>query len=90
VSEGDQWARWPTKFTRPIRHGQALRHRTAGGGGYGDPRERDPVKVLDDVRDGKVTIEGAARDYGVKIINKPLRVDATATAALRCRAASKA
>ena len=38
-----------------------------GGGGYGDPWTRDPQRVLDDVVNGYVTIEGAARDYGVVI-----------------------
>ena len=38
-----------------------------GGGGYGDPRTRDPERVLDDVVNGYVSIEGAARDYGVVV-----------------------
>jgi N-methylhydantoinase B len=38
-----------------------------GGGGYGDPRERDPQRVLADVVDGYVSIEAAERDYGVRI-----------------------
>jgi N-methylhydantoinase B len=38
-----------------------------GGGGYFDPFERDPKLVLEDVIEGYVTLEGAERDYGVKI-----------------------
>ncbi|MCC6176417.1 MAG: hydantoinase B/oxoprolinase family protein [Chloroflexi bacterium] len=38
-----------------------------GGGGYYDPFGRDPERVLDDVILGYVTLEGAERDYGVKI-----------------------
>lgn len=38
-----------------------------GGGGYGDPRTRAPERVLDDVVNGYVSIEGAARDYGVVV-----------------------
>jgi N-methylhydantoinase B len=38
---------------------------TGGGGGFGDPRERDPERVRADVRDGYVSVEAAARDYGV-------------------------
>jgi N-methylhydantoinase B len=59
-----------------------------GGGGWGDPLERDPDQVRQDVRDGYVTFEGAARDYGV-VVRGDLRhpeqisVDADATAALR-------
>ena len=35
------------------------------GGGYGDPLERDPQKVLDDVLDGFITVDHARDDYGV-------------------------
>jgi N-methylhydantoinase B len=38
-----------------------------GGGGYFDPFEREPWRVLEDVAHGYVTIEAAERDYGVKI-----------------------
>jgi N-methylhydantoinase B len=38
-----------------------------GGGGFGDPRARDPQRVLDDVLDGLITVEDARRDYGVAI-----------------------
>src|SRR6516165_4706004 len=40
-----------------------------GGGGVGNPRERDPGQVLDDVLDGLITAEDAKRDYGVVISN---------------------
>jgi N-methylhydantoinase B len=55
--------------------------RTSGGGGLGPPAARDPQLVLTDVRSGKVSVEGAARDYGVVIDGD--RVDDTATAELR-------
>ena len=45
------------KFTRP----------TAGGGGYGDPMERDPEHVLNDVIDEYVSVKRAELDYGVVI-----------------------
>jgi N-methylhydantoinase B len=38
-----------------------------GGGGYGDPFERDPERVLGDVVNGYVSIEAAEREYGVSI-----------------------
>jgi N-methylhydantoinase B len=38
-----------------------------GGGGFGDPRIRDPQRVREDVRDGLITAEAARRDYGVAI-----------------------
>ncbi len=36
----------------------------AGGGGYGDPRQRDPEAIRRDLREGYITPEGARRDYG--------------------------
>jgi N-methylhydantoinase B len=48
-----------------------LRYLTNAGGGFGDPFERDPERVKRDVRDGYVTIEGAARDYGVVVTGDP-------------------
>lgn len=47
--------------------GTRLRQVTAGGGGYGDPYLREPERVLEDVLDGKVSITGALRDYGVRL-----------------------
>jgi N-methylhydantoinase B len=38
-----------------------------GGGGYGDPRERPPARVAEDVRNGFVSRDAALRDYGVEI-----------------------
>ena len=77
------WEQLPTKFTRTLEKGQAFRHITAGGGGYGDPRARDPLAVLDDVRNGKVSAESALAHYGVALLRDPWRVDPVATAALR-------
>ncbi len=62
--------------------------RTPGGGGYGDPLERDPARVRRDVARGYFTAEDAERDYGVVLHGAPLAVDATATA--RARAARRA
>ncbi len=49
----------------PIARGQRIMYDYGGGGGWGDPLERDPEAVLDDVLDEYVSIEGARRDYGV-------------------------
>jgi N-methylhydantoinase B len=46
-----------------IRRGQKVRLETPGGGGFGDPRERDPERIERDVRLGYVTREAAERDY---------------------------
>ncbi len=45
-----------------------------GGGGYGNPLERDPQLVLDDVVNGYVSIESAKKNYGV-VINYQGKVD---------------
>ncbi|MDP2727130.1 MAG: hydantoinase B/oxoprolinase family protein [Dehalococcoidia bacterium] len=57
----------------------------SGGGGFGDPLERDPNLVLKDIRDGYVTV-GMARDaYGVVIDEQATKVDEKATADQRKR-----
>ena len=54
----------PSMFSTTIDAGDVYVHRTAGGGGWGDPRERDPKAIEEDVLDGKVS-EAAARElYG--------------------------
>jgi N-methylhydantoinase B len=58
--------RLPTRYADfPLKDGDIFRLDTPGGGGYGDPLTRDPAKVLADVREGMVTPEVAAREYGV-------------------------
>ncbi|MFQ5859020.1 MAG: hypothetical protein ACE5LU_25755 [Anaerolineae bacterium] len=57
--------------------------RLPGAGGYGDPLERGPALVLRDVRDGKVSLEAARRDYGVIIDPETWTVDEAATADCR-------
>jgi len=47
---------------------------TGGGGGFGNPLERDPERVVADVRDGYVSVDAAARDYGVVIDPETLEV----------------
>jgi N-methylhydantoinase B len=47
--------------------GQRVQLNGPGGGGYGDPLQRSPELVLDDVVNGYVSQEAAAREYGVTI-----------------------
>jgi N-methylhydantoinase B len=54
----------PSMFSTTIQAGDVYVHRTAGGGGWGDPRLRDPAAVAEDVADGKVTPEAAKELYG--------------------------
>ncbi len=61
---------------------------TAGGGGYGNPYERDPELVLSDVLEEYVSIDAARRDYGV-VITSRMKVDKEATEKLRTELKSK-
>jgi N-methylhydantoinase B len=70
------------KLTR----GARVRLESPGGGGYGDPRARDPALVARDVRLGYVSPEAARRDYGVAL-GPDGALDASATARLRREAA---
>jgi N-methylhydantoinase B len=76
-----------TAFYVPHEPGESYEYRYGGGGGWGDPLERDPAKVLDDVLDEYVSVEGARRDYGVVLTGTlaelDLAVDAVATERLR-------
>jgi N-methylhydantoinase B len=65
-----------------LRKGDALRMRSGGGGGFGDPRLRDAAIVAHDVAEEYVSREAAARDYGV-VVDAEGRLDAAATARLR-------
>jgi N-methylhydantoinase B len=83
LGKNGEWSPLPTKFVRHLDHGDVISHVNPGAGGYGDPFERDPQKVLADVRNGKVSAEAAERDYGVRVVDRPWRVDEAATRTLR-------
>src|SRR5262245_42224633 len=65
-----------------LKRGDLLSVEFAGGGGWGDPRERDPVRVRDDVARGYVSLQSARDDYGV-VLTDAADVDAAGTAELR-------
>jgi hypothetical protein len=67
-----------------MQRGDVLVLRTGGGGGYGDPRQREPERVAEDVRQGLISAEDAETDYGV-IIGDDGVTDLQATAELRAR-----
>jgi N-methylhydantoinase B len=69
--------------------GNVIQFHSAGGGGYGDPLERDPQAVEQDVFNEYVSIEQARRDYGVVIDSKTLKVDLKETEKLRSRKRSE-
>ena len=63
--------------------GDLVRIYTGGGGGWGDPLERDANQVLDDVKDGFVSADAAFQRYGVAIDPAALEIDAPGTESLR-------
>ena len=71
----------------PVLAGQVVRVVTTGGGGWGDPLEREPELVLRDVIDGKVSRSSAHEDYGVVLAPESganaFVIDEQATTALR-------
>src|SRR5690606_11393546 len=66
----------------PLRRGDVVVLQSAGGGGYGDPLEREPEAVLHDLAEGYVTPERARDAYGV-VLGADGAVDAAATARQR-------
>jgi len=71
----------------PLEAGERIVYDYGGGGGWGDPLDRDPQAVLDDVLDEYVSVEGAERDYYVVLTGSledlTLAVDVAATEKLR-------
>ena len=70
------------KGEQPIPGGDRLIFETPGGGGYGNPRERAPEHVADDVRLGLVSRAAAKRDYAV-VVDAEGGLDRAATGRLR-------
>ena len=75
----------PGKVVFEMQEGDVLTIETGGGGGYGDPLERDPEAVLRDWSEGKVTLAQAQAAYGVVIDEKTRSLDHEATTALRAQ-----
>jgi N-methylhydantoinase B len=67
------------KLTMTITRGTVYRHTLPGSGGWGDPLEREPAKVLADVRNEFVSVAAAATEYGVVINPQTWTVDDAAT-----------
>ena len=67
----------------PIASGHCVTITTGGGGGYGDPFDRDSELVLQDVINGFVSVSAAERDYGVMVNLRSRYIDVDATQRLR-------
>ena len=81
---GDGGERLPGKFLRPLKRSDVYRLVQPGGGGYGDPLERDPEAIQEDAAQGKISAAHAREGYGV-VLDEAGRVDTSATTALRER-----
>jgi N-methylhydantoinase B len=68
-----------------VNKGDRVLIRCAGSGGYGDPLDRDPERVLKDVIDGYITAKAAHELYGVVLDERGRNIDRAATQALRQR-----
>jgi len=76
----------PVMITEPValRRNDLFVHVTAGGGGYGDPLERPPERVLRDLVQGRISRQRAREAYGVVISDAmPPAIDAAATSRTR-------
>ncbi len=62
-----------------VRNGDRVIFRTAGGGGWGDPLDRDPMRTRNDVARKLMTERKAREDYGVVLTGPGLEVDRRAT-----------
>ncbi len=83
INEGqDSAIRMPSKGLFELAEGDTYTLYASGGGGWGDPLDRDPEAVRQDVLNEFVSVEAAVKDYGV-LLTDDLEVDQQATAQLR-------
>jgi N-methylhydantoinase B len=75
---------WGSKeIIHPIPTGSVCVARNGGGGGYGNPHERDAALVLEEVRDGLLSAGKARASYGVAVRDDLSGIDEAETARLR-------
>ncbi|MGD9536178.1 MAG: hydantoinase B/oxoprolinase family protein [Alphaproteobacteria bacterium] len=89
VSANGNETKLPNLFLETFHPGEYVRGTDNGGGGYGDPLERDPKRVLDDVLERYVSVDAAREIYGVVLSGdaeaETLAIDEAATAKLRAQ-----
>ena len=78
--------RWRKVSNLPLAKGEVVSFQGGGGGGYGDPFDRDPRLVAQDVRNGYVSLDAARDAYGVILDPQTLSIDRAATTARRKKA----
>jgi 5-oxoprolinase (ATP-hydrolysing)/N-methylhydantoinase A len=82
IVSGAEETSLPPMFSTILSAGMQYHHRMAGGGGWGDPLQRDPLAVASDVRNGKVTHGRALDEYGV-VLDEDGVLDRAATVEAR-------
>ena len=85
LNPGDENQELPRKahMHMEVKPGDRIYHVISASGGHGDPWEREPAKVLADVKDEKLTVTGAREQYGVVINSADLSIDWKKTTGLR-------
>ena len=83
LNPGQDQVMLPAMGVAPMKRGDVIHHVMASGGGWGDPLERDPALVLDDVWNEKLSADRARSEYGVVLNEATLEVDQAATQRLR-------
>lgn len=63
--------------------GTVVKIETTGGGGWGDPLEREVENVLQDMRDGRISLAAAYEDYGVVFTGEAEAIDKVASESRR-------
>jgi N-methylhydantoinase B len=75
--------RWRKISNLSLQKGEIVSFQGGGGGGYGNPLDRDPKRVLNDVINGYVSLKSAEENYGVVIRTPEMKIDKAATSVLR-------
>jgi N-methylhydantoinase B len=81
-SESEQAVAYQAGPTMDLCFGDTVTFYSAGGGGYGEPWERDPAQVVRDCGLGYIDAPAARRDYGV-VVDETNQIDETRTLKLR-------
>ena len=82
MTPNGEW-RNPLQAGYPFANGEIFRFDSTGGGGWGNPFDRDVETVCQDVLDEYISIDAARNEYGVVIDPETVTVDLEATTLLR-------
>jgi len=83
IRDGEEIWDGGRKLNFPLQKGDIVSIRSGGGGGWGDPLERDPELVLKDYKNGLVDVKTAREKYGVILDEDKLQIDIGSTEQLR-------